>query len=800
MLLSMNWLRDFVPYEGTAETLGARLTLLGLELEDITRPYEGIADIVVGRVLTCAAHPQSDHLHVCTVDVGEGEPLAIVCGAPNVAAGQKVPVAKVGVTMPGGLLIKAAKLRGEPSLGMICSERELGLTEDHSGIMILPESFKVGERLVDSLGLDSEVLEIGITPNRGDCLSILGLARETALAFGLPLTLPALNLHEEGDDWTGNFALNVAESALCPAYRLRRVEGISVRPANNKIRYRLHAMGVRPISNAVDVTNYILMELGQPLHAFDADKVEGNGIIVSPAKAGEKILSLDGQERILTPGDLLIRDTVKPVGIAGVMGGLNSEIVDSTRNVLIECAVFQPQSIRRTGRRLGLSSESSYRFERGVDQTGCVYALDRAAALMAELTGGTVRRGIAGGDNKVWTAPVVRFRPARCTALLGVELPETFCRDTFTRLGCEVKNDAAEWTVTTPGWRPDLTREADLIEEAARVYGMDTLPETLPPVSRVLERYGDPESTYDFILRVKHWACGCGLNEAENYSFVGDKDLDILDLPKDNRIGIMNPLSEEQNVLRTVLCAGLLGTVRHNLARGNTSLRLFEVANTFTADAASETTARETPHLAMILHGPLRDAQWPDVDRDADYTDIRGLVDHFLGFLHLPQSGCERMESHSWLSPAVQIWVNGEAVGVMGRVRPAMADAFHARKPVWAAELNLNSLRRLHDATRVRFVPLPVFPATSRDITVMAPTTLSVTAVLDRLREAGLKFMENCALVDIFEPEGKDERNLTFRLVFRHPERTLKDGEVDKERERAATLLVKELGDSGVRI
>lgn len=805
MLLSLNWLRDFVPYEGTAETLGARLTMLGLELENIDRPYADIRDIVVGHVLTCTDHPQSDHLHLCTVNVGAGEPLSIVCGAPNVAAGQKVPVARVGTTMPGGLEIKAAKLRGEPSFGMICSERELGLSEDHSGIMVLPENFAPGARLVDVLELDSEVLEIGITPNRGDCLSILGLAREVALCFNLPLTMPALKLEEHGPDWTSDFTLAVSDGTLCPAYRLRRIDGVNIGPAPAKIRHRLHSMGVRSISNVVDVTNYILMELGQPLHAFDADRVEGGGIIVSPAVAGEKLITLDGQERALIPGDLLIRDRVKPVAMAGVMGGLNSEIIADSRNVLMECAIFNPVTIRRSGRRLGLSSEASYRYERGVDQTGCVYALDRAASLMAELSGGIVRTGIAGGDKKPWVAPNVRFRPARCNALLGQELSADFCRQTLAGLGCDVQAQGAEWLVRTPGWRPDLTREADLIEEAARVYGMDSLPETLPAIRQVLDRFGQPETLYDFLLKVKRWACGCGLNEAENYSFVSHRDLDILNLPKEGRIEIMNPLSEEQAVLRTTLCAGLLGTVRLNLAHGNTSLRLFDVANTFTADAASETTARETPHMAMVLHGPLRDSQWPDADRDADYVDMRGLVDHFLRFLHLGAAHAESVPDHPWLSPAVRVSVKNagdalEHVGVMGRVRPHMAQDFHAKKPVWAAELNLETLRGLHSGAQVRFAPLPVYPATSRDITIMAPATLSVDAVLQVLRTASLKSMESCALVDVFEPEGKEERNLTFRLVFRHAERTLKDAEVDKERERGAAQVVKELGASGVRI
>ena len=332
MLLSLKWLREFVPVEAGAQEVGDRLTMLGLELEDIIHPYDAIKDIVVGHVLTKEAHPDSDHLAVCTVDAGQEEVLNIVCGAPNVAAGQKVPVALVGTTMPGGMVIKKAKLRGVPSFGMICSERELGLSEDHNGIMVLPEGFKVGTRLIDALDLDTEILEIGITPNRGDCLSVLGLAREAALAFKLPLNIP--------------------NPDLCPFYQLRLVEGVTIRQSPMWMRHRLHAVGVRPISNIVDVTNYILMELGQPLHAFDRDKLEGGRTEISVARDGERIVTLDGQERVLTSADLLIRDGMKPVALAGVMGGLDTEISDASRNVMVESAVFRPETIRKTARRL----------------------------------------------------------------------------------------------------------------------------------------------------------------------------------------------------------------------------------------------------------------------------------------------------------------------------------------------------------------------------------------------------------------------------------------------------------------
>ncbi len=795
MLLSLKWLREFVPLEASAQELGDRLTMLGLELEDILHPYDGIKTIVVGHVLTKEAHPDSDHLAVCTVDVGQGEPLTIVCGAPNVAAGQKVPVALVGTTMPGGMVIKKAKLRGVPSFGMICSERELGLTDDHSGIMVLPEAFRVGDRLVDALDLDTEILEIGITPNRGDCLSVLGLAREAALAFKLPLTMPKVHVEEKGADWTSEWSIGIPKPELCPFYQLRLVEGVTVKPSPAWMRYRLHAVGVRPISNIVDITNYVLMELGQPLHAFDRDKLEGGRTEISLAREGERIVTLDGQERVLTASDLLIRDGVKPVALAGVMGGLETEISDASRAVMVESAVFRPETIRKTARRQSLPSEASYRFERGVDQGGSAYAMNRAVSLMAECAGGVVRTGACTLEPKPWIASVPTFRVRRAVDLLGMDVEPAFCADTLERLGCALdRGDEAAWKVTTPSWRQDLSREVDLIEEIARVKGMDTIPETLPAVSRPLERFGQPESRYAFLSRVKAWGSGLGLNEAENYSFVGHKDLDHLGLPKEGRIDIINPLTEEQNVLRTALAPSLLQNVRTNIAHGNMGVRLFEVANVFEADAASQTTAKERARLVLVMYGSLYDTAWPHAEMDAGYADIRGLVEHFAGFLHLAVPAFIREAEHPAYAPCVRVEIDGRPVGLIGQVKPQLADAYHARKPVWLAELDLETLWELHQQARIAFRPLAVFPPSRRDVTVIAPTALSVSAIEEHIRGLRIAILEDVTLIDLYEPKDTEERNLTFRLTFRKADRTLKDAEVDKEREKVAQSLVKNLG------
>ncbi|SNR97427.1 phenylalanyl-tRNA synthetase beta subunit [Humidesulfovibrio mexicanus] len=794
MLISVQWLREFVPYTGTVQELADRLTMQGLEVEAIIDPFESIAGIVVGHVLECADHPDSDHLHVCSVDVGGPEALQIVCGAPNVAKGQKVPVAPIGTTMPGGMQIKKGKLRGVASHGMICSERELGLSEDHEGIMVLPASLRPGQPLTEALGLEREVLEVSITPNRADCLSVLGIARETALGFGLPLTMPALNLVADADagDATAVVRIEIADGELCPVYRARALSGVTIAKSPDWLRYRLIAIGQRPISNIVDVTNYILMELGQPLHAFDRGLLKGGVVRVAPAQDGMSITTLDGQERKLLGSDLLIWDAERPVALAGVMGGANSSVSDATSEVLLECAIFRPGTIRKTARRLALPSEASYRFERGVDQVASLFALERAAQLMAEVSGARVMRGIAVAEPKPWVTREHTFRIDRCNALLGLELTPEFCKTTLTGLGCGVDDaDPANWRVTSPPHRLDLEREVDLFEECGRVHGLDRIPAVLPKISKSLDSVQLRDTEFGFLQSLKAWAVASGLREAVNYSFVGTDDLDRLHLPQEGRIMIANPLSEDQNVLRTEIAPGLLNNVRHNLSQGNASLRLFEIAKAFREDAQSDTGARENSRLGLLVHGARHGQEWPWEQGEADYLDMKGLVENLLAHLRLGPAAFVLEPEHPYLSPCVRVEVPGAdgpvLAGRIGRVEPKIADAYHARKDVWLADLDADLLRSLHCATSPSFRNLPKFPPVRRDVTVICPATLNAEAVEAAIGELKPKNLESIALVAVYAPEDKAPdaaeatRNLSFRLTYRHAERTLVDKEVDKE-------------------
>jgi len=808
MFISLQWLREFVPYTGTVQDLADRLTMQGLEVEAILDPFASIAKIVVGHVVDRAQHPEADKLSVCTVDVGGPEALQIVCGAPNVAKGQNVPVALMGTTMPGGMEIKKAKLRGVVSCGMICSERELGLSEEHAGIMVLPAEFKPGQLLVDALKLEREVIEVSITPNRADCLSVLGIAREAALGFGLPLSLPKLNLVEDegAGDATKVVRIDIADGELCPVYRARVLTGASIGKSPDWMRYRLLAIGQRPINNIVDVTNYILMELGQPLHSFDRTLLKGDVIRVAPAtpdqQGGQTITTLDGQERKLLGSDLLIWDAERPVALAGVMGGANSSITDESTEVLLECAIFRPGTIRKTARRLALPSEASYRFERGVDQVGSLFALNRAAQLMAEVSGARVLKGIACAEPKPWADRSHIFRIDRCNALLGLNLTPEFCRTTLTGLGCGVDfpNEGADpacWQVSSPSHRLDLEREVDLFEECGRVHGLDRIPAVLPKISKALDSVQLSDTEFGFLQGLKAWAVGAGLREAVNYSFVGTDDLDRLNLPVEGRIMIANPLSEDQNVLRLEIAPGLLNNVRHNLSQGNASLRLFEVAKAFVADPASDTSARENSRLGLLVHGARHSQEWPWEQGEADYLDAKGLVENLLTHYRLGGADYVLEPGHAYLEPCVRVELPGKngptLIGRIGRVQPKIADAYHARKDIWLADLDADLLRSLARATKPVFKSLPKFPPVRRDVTVICPATLKAAEVEAAIRELKPKLLESLALVAVYAPDNSPERNLTFRLTYRHAERTLVDKEVDKEHGKVLSGLPQKL-------
>lgn len=789
MLLSLNWLCEFVPYQGDVQTLADRLTMLGLEVEEIRRPFAALDKIIVGHVVERVAHPAADQLSCCKVDLGSGQIVDIVCGAPNVAAGQKVPVAPVGTVMPGGLEIKKAKLRGQVSCGMICSEQELELGDDHAGIMVLDAALVPGTALADALNLDQVVLDVSITPNRADCLSVLGLAREVAAAFKLPLSMPKFDVCPQGDPFD-NFVIET-DPEFCPLYQVCCIHGVKVGPSPQWLRYRLRAMDLRPINNIVDVTNYVLMEFGQPLHAFDRQLLRGNRIRVHRALEGMHFTTLDDQERILTKDDLLIWDAERPVALAGVMGGANSEISASSSTVLLESAVFSPVSVRKTSRRLGLSSDASYRFERGVDHLCNTLAMQRAATLTAQLSGGAIAPGIAKAEPRPFVPKKVFFTPAKANKLLGLELDREFCRETLTQLGCTIDDTQAAWLVTAPSFRLDLEREVDLIEEVARVYGMDQIPATLPTIRKSLSDLALVDPIFDFVNQVKDWGRGAGLAEVINYSFVGTADLNRFGLPDLGRVHICNPLSEEMNVLRTEIAPGLLHSLRHNISQDNTRVRIFEIAHSFVHDALSDTSTKENNRLGILLHGHRFPNRFPYPAGLCDFTDIKGLVEHFLLTINVGLPEFIHGSKHPYLNPEVLVQAQGQAVGWVGKIHDDLADFYLARHETWYADLDLDLLMQMRN--KIVFRSLPRFPVVRRDMTLVAPQDLAISTIIGTVHAIHEPLLEDVYLVNMYTPEGSVERNLSFRFVFRHLDKTLKDKEVEKVISRLSQYLLKHL-------
>jgi phenylalanyl-tRNA synthetase beta chain len=798
MLLSPKWLQEFTPFEGTLDELAHTLTMIGLEVEEQVEPFAHLAEMVVGSVQTCRQHPDADHLRVCEVNMG-GEDVPIVCGAPNVAAGQRVAVAPVGSTLPDGTQVRKAKIRGQPSQGMILSERELQLGEDHTGIMVLGDAAEPGRPLTEALDLDSVLLDVGITPNRADCLSMLGLAREVAAYFRLPLHLPRMELREEHPECESQVRLQIEDPELCPLYQARIVRDISVGPSPAWMRYRLLAMGLRPINAIVDITNYVLLELGQPLHAFDETLISGSTIRVAPAEKEQDLVTLDGEEQHVQPGDLLIRDAEKPVALAGIMGCANSEIGESSTDVLLECAVFHPGTIRKTARRLGLSSGASYRFERGVDQPGSEFALHRAAHLIQRLSGGRVLSGVAKSEPKPWTSPAIDFRPENARKLTFLDAEDDFCNSTLRSLGCEVdRSEGGRWRVRPPSYRLDLQREVDLVEEIARFFGFEQVPAELPRIAKPLREAGEADeledaAPYSFIRRIKAWAQGVGLTEAINYSFVGSAELRRLGSGGEGTIAIRNPLTSDQDTLRPCLAPGLLQNVRLNVDQNNPDQRVFEVARVFGGDDRSETGARERNRLGILVHGRRHPARWSWPREESDYLDLKGLLEHLLQSLRLSGWAFEPETDHPYLDPCVAVRADERQLGSMGRIRPDIGRDYHARFPIWLAELDLDLVYRMHRCRDMVYRPWPKFPPVLRDITIIAPEGVHYRSIHDTVARAGLANLESFALQDIYQPEGSQERHITLRLTYRHPRKTLTDREVDKQHNDLGEFLLQSL-------
>jgi phenylalanyl-tRNA synthetase beta chain len=780
MKFTINWLKQYVDFDLTSVALGDCLTMLGLEVDAVEDLYPGLDQIKVAKVLTVTKHPNADKLSLCDVMVGD-ERKRIVCGAPNVRAGMLAPIALPGCQMPSGLLIRQSKIRGEVSEGMLCSGSELGIAHESTGLMELPENCMCGDTLTSALGLTDTMIEVDITPNRADCTSLIGVAREVAGATGGVLTLPVSDVPPLVV--TDAFTVEVSNTDACPRYAARLLKNVKIGPSPWWLKRHLMAVGLRPINNVVDITNFVMLEYGQPLHAFDFAKIAGKKIVVRKAVAGEKMTTLDGQERTLDPDMLLICDGARPVAIAGVMGGENSEVTQQTVDVLLESAYFDPISIRRTSRSLNLSTDASYRFERGVDPLGTIYALERAAQLIVQWCGAELIAGGADCNAGVTLPSPISLRVSRTNARLGITLGMNEIAGLLGRIGIGAEPaDADTLRVSPPSFRVDLEREIDLIEEVARLKGYNEIPTSLPVVPMSLSVQDPARLLHAKLAKIM---IGLGVYEAVNYSFTSERYADLMGLGADdplrNQVSILNPLADDQRVMRSMVLPGLLENLKHNLNRQNNDIALFEIGKVFWPVAG-----QELPHEAMRL-GAVFSGR-PGVDspvlhygsRPFDIYDIKGMVEVILAQLGIVTgefvSSVAGLPSYADRDNSLMVRVGERNIGVFGRLDQLVLKKFGIKQPVFFLDFDLDTLDSLKPATPV-FNALSKYPSVSWDLAVIVPDAIGAGTIVQAIMDSGFALVNRVRIFDIYrgKPIADGLKSVALSITYHSEEQTLDD-------------------------
>ena len=793
MNVSIKWLKEYVDFDLSPEALAERLLMLGMEIESIKRLGEGLDRVVIGRINAVERHPQADKLVLCNVDVGADIDAQIVCGAPNAREGLVAPVALVGAQLPNGLTIKRAKIRGEESQGMLCSEQELAISDEASGLMELPDDTQIGAPVVEALGLDDVVLELEITPNRPDCLSMIGVAREISVTTGNPLKLPEVNVQSEMTDIHNLTSVTIEDPELCPRYAARVIRGVKIAPSPAWLQRRLETIGVGTINNIVDITNYVLMEYGHPLHAFDYHRLAENRIVVRRAEPGEMLKTIDAEEQKLTPDMLVIADAERPVALAGVMGGFDSEITDQTVDVLLESAYFHPPSIRKTSKTLGMHTEASHRFERGADPEGVIPAINRAAQLIVEIAGGEICSGIIDIYPGKREAINIRFRPERANFVLGTEIAPNDMRDILTRLGFIV-SDAFE--VTVPTFRPDVGQEIDLVEEIARVYGFDNIPTTLPrgdiPIPKV-----DPKE--NLRERMKTYLLQCGMMEAINYAFYHPDVFDRIRLastdPLRQAVQIANPLSEEQSLMRTTLLPSLLANAQRNRNHQINDVQFFECSKVFIPNETGEY-PDEPERVAGIIVGNLGAGVYGDPLRPADFFDIKGVIEGILDQCGLSDYTITHTD-HPAFHPGrrAEIRIEDKTLCVFGEAHPEVLENYDLPHKAYLFELDFEKLINAVEPTK-QFEPIPIYPSVNRDLAIVLDTDTPASRPTEIIKSAGGELVSSLHLFDVYTgdqvPEGK--KSLAFAIEYRSTTETLTDEVVDQVHGEILERLERELG------
>ncbi|WP_254274799.1 phenylalanine--tRNA ligase subunit beta [Halomonas sp. 3H] len=774
MKFSEQWLREWVSPQLATQALADQITMAGLEVDAVEPVAAAFEGVVVAEVVEKVPHPDADKLNVCRVDDGSGEPVQVVCGAPNVAVGQKVPFARVGAVLPGDFKIRKAKLRGQESRGMICSASELGLEEETSpGILELPAAAPVGEGFRDWLGLDDHTIEVDLTPNRGDCLSLKGMAREVGVLNRLPVQGPAIAPVAASHDET--LPVRVEDAERCPRYLGRLIKGVDVGAETPLwMVERLRRSGIRAIDSVVDVTNYVMLELGQPLHAFDRANLHG-AVVVRLAREGERLVLLDGKEITLDDATLVIADERGPLAIAGVMGGEHSGVNSETRDIFLESAYFSPLAVAGQARSYGLHTDASHRFERGVDPRLAREAAERATALLLEITGGEPGPlvEVASAEHLPGEREV-RLRAARLEQALGKSLPVDEVAEILERLGMAVETTDQGWQAQAPSWRFDIAIEEDLIEEVARIHGYNRLP-VRRPAARLALRPDQEARTPLALLRRQMVARG--YQEAVTYSFVAPEMQRAL-LPEAVSPVLANPISSDLSVMRASLFPGLVRALQHNLNRQQTRVRLFETGLTFRGDLDA---LHQTPMLGALVCGSREPEGWAGAKSPVDFFDLKGDLESLLAMGGEPEAWRFEPAEHSALHPGqcARVLHRGEEAGWIGTLHPAVRAELGLKVDAVLFEVRLDALT--HGRVPA-FTPLSRYPEVRRDLAFLVDEELPVQALLDTLRGQAGEWLTECRLFDVYQGKGVPEgrKSVALGLTWQHPSRTLNDEEINQ--------------------
>ena len=805
MQVSIKWLHDYIDFSETAEELADKLTMAGIPVENVIRADEGLDKVVTGKIEKITVHPDSDHMVITSINVGQGENIQIVTGAPNVKEGMIVPVAMVGASLPNGQKISKSKLRGVASNGMLCSADELKLDttnlpeEQLVGIYILPEDTKLGVNIADVLGLsDDAVLEFELTANRGDCFSVFGLVREVAILTGNQPKWPEIAVKEDDAAKASDMVkIGIEAHELCSRFSARVVKNVKIGPSPAWMQQRLEGAGIRAINNVVDVTNFVMVELGQPMHAYDYDQITGHSLTARKAQPQENLHTLDDSERLAKGGELVIADSEKPAGLAGIMGGLESEVTENTTTVVFEAACFNGPSIRRTSRSVGLHSEASGRFERGTDITGTIRALDRAAQLLQDMGACTVAQGIVDVYPEQKETVHVDFTMEQINTRLGTELPAEKIIDILEKLYFKISDlGNGSYRAEVPSWRNDVTFMEDLSEEIARIYGYDNIASTTPRGNIMQGVQSDVQS---FVDRLKLALSYMGMCEELSFSFTSESMFDKMDLPADSplrkAIPILNPLTDEAPLVRTSLIASILENTMRNLSRKNEDIKIFDVAPVFYPKALPLTELpREVLKVAGLMMGRRNDVNWSTDNAVIDFYDAKGMVEELLDILRIGRYQVEAGEYTAMHPGKTALFKKGkEVIAAVGELHPKVAENLGITKKAYIFEMDVLTLMK-YTANKTSYTALPKYPAISRDLAMLVDATVNAAEIERVIAQNGGQYFKGVTLFDIYTgkqiAEGK--KSMAFTMQFQSNEKTLTDAEADEAFQRILSAVQQE--------